>query len=63
MKNANWFNAMIEFRNTVKAIQSVWSVPRAVAQDMQIMIATRKSQIECDMVARASFDLRQQVGF
>jgi len=44
MKNANWFNAMIEFRNTVKAIQSVWSVPRAIAQDMQVLIATRKAK-------------------
>jgi len=63
MQNENWFNAMVEFRNTMKYIIFHWNVPRAIAQEIQHAAAMRKSQAECDAIAAASTQLRNQIGF
>jgi len=63
MKNANWFNAMVEFSNTVKYIQGTWNVPRAIAMQIQNVAAIYKDQKACDKIAQASLELRSQVGF
>ncbi len=63
MQNENWFNAMVEFRNTIQHIILRWNVPQAIAKEIQEAAALRKSQAECSAIARASKELRTQVGF
>ena len=54
MNNANWFNAMVEFHNTVKYIRRNFDVPTVIAEQIQSLAATRQSQYECEAVAKAS---------
>lgn len=63
MKNANWFNAMVRFSNTVRNIQSIWNVPRAIAMQIQSVAAIYQDQSACDNIAKASRELRSQIGF
>lgn len=62
MKNANWFNAMVQFHNTVRFIQRNWDVPKAIAREMQHAAAVHESEAVCNEIAAASTALRLQVG-
>lgn len=63
MQNQNWFNAMVEFRNTVRNIQSIYNVPRAIAKQIQDVAGRYQSQKACEEIVSASLELRTQVGF
>lgn len=50
-------------RNTIKELQSTFNAPKAIAVELQGMIASGKNVNECNDYATASFMLREQVGF
>lgn len=56
------FSWMAECRNTVREICSTFNVSRAVAQDMQQMIATGASAKDCNAIAAAAYLLCNQIG-
>lgn len=61
--NANWFNTMREFFNTVRHVRIYFGVDGVIAREIQLQIAIGKSQKECEDIAKASIELCQQVGF
>lgn len=56
------FSWMAECRNTVREICSTFNVSRAVAQDMQRLIATGASAEDCNAIATAAHLLCNQAG-
>ena len=56
------FSWMAECRNTVREICSTFNVSRAVAQDMQQLIATGASAADCNAIATQAYMLCNQVG-
>lgn len=49
-------------RNTIKELQSTFQAPKAIAKELQNMIAHGCTAEQCNAIAGASWMLRQQVG-
>ncbi len=63
-KNQNWFNAMVEFRNTINNIRSYFGVRSdVVAAQIQHVACLHQDQYLCEQIAKAHFELTSQVGF
>lgn len=60
--NAMRFSWLAEYRNTVREICNTFNVSRAVAQDMQRLIATGASAADCNAIATQVYMLCNQVG-
>ena len=56
------FSWMAECRNNLREIRSTFNVSRAVAQDMQKMIANGASAKDCNAIAMQAYLLCNQVG-
>lgn len=56
------FDWIAECRNTVKQIARSFDVPRAIAKEIQGMVARGATHRDCEAVAAASWELRSQIG-
>lgn len=61
--NTARFNWLASCRNTIREIVGTWNVPRVIAGDIQKAIAFGCTELEVNSIAKASRELRNQVGF
>lgn len=56
------FAWLAECRNTIKELRATFCAPTAIARELQSMIARGASADQCNMIASASHELRNQIG-
>lgn len=56
------FAWIAEYRNTMRELCSTFNAPRAIAKELQQMIACGATAADCNAIAEQSYILRNQIG-
>lgn len=60
--NTSRFAWIAECRNTIRELCSTFNAPRAIAKELQKMIASGATAADCNAIAEQSYILRYQIG-
>ena len=60
--NTSRFAWIAGYSNTIREICSTFHAPRAIAKELQRMIASGATAADCNAIAEQSYILRRQIG-
>ena len=56
------FAWIAECRNTIRELTATFMAPRTIAKELQLAIANGATLADCNAIATASYELRNQLG-